>query len=151
MKIFLTSLILIILFWFGAKVKLVDATSQDWYGGRYESGHGTDYVFTLKARGGSDKLVLDQLWMDDDYYEVKAVKNLAKRSDLDFEKKDTLFIRVGKKYQPDKDGQMLKITGKSVKSPKEYDGVALLAYTWKGKRKYMEIKEFRILEKIIYP
>ena len=151
MKIVLASLIGIIILCFGAKVKFVDATSQDWYGGRYESGRGTDYVFTLKARGGSDKLVIDKLWVDDDFYEVKAVKNPAKRSELDFEKKDTLYVRAGKKYQPDKNGQMVKVQGKSIIAPKEYDGVALLAYTWKGKRKYMEIKEFRILEKLIYP
>jgi len=140
-----------IFLFFGAKVKLVDATSQQWYGGQYESGKGTDYVLTMKARGGSDKLVLDQLWLGEDFYEISAVKNLARRSDLNFEKRDTIYVRVGKKYKPDSNGNMVKVTGKSVKPPKEFTGAALLGYTWKGKRKYIEVAELRVLEKIIYP
>lgn len=129
----------------------MDATSQDWYAGRYESGRGTDYVLTLKARGGSDKLVINKLWVGDDYYEVKAIKNLALRSNHDYNKGDTLFVKVGMKLLPDDNGQMIKVEGESVKSPKEFTGVALLAYTWKGKQRFLEIKEFRVLEKIIYP
>ena len=151
MRILLASLTAIIFIFFGARVKLVDATSQKWYGGQYETGRGTDYVFTLKARGGSDKLVLDELWLEEDFYEISAVKNLAKRSDLSFEKRDTIYVRVGKKYKPDSTGKMVKVSGKSVEPPRNFSGAALLGYTWKGKRKYLEIAELRILEEIIYP
>ncbi len=135
----------------GAKVKLLDATSQEWYGGQYESGRGTDYKISLLAGGGSDELVLDELWLGEDFYEIKAVKNLARKSDLKFEKRDTIYVQAGKKYKPDENGRMVKVAGKSVEPPKEYNGVALMGYTWKGKRKYIEIEKLRVLEKIIYP
>ena len=105
----------------------------------------------MKARGGSDKLVLDQLWLGEDFYEISAVKNLSRRSDLKFEKRDTIYVRVGKKFKPDSNGNMVKVTGKSVKPPMEFTGAALLGYTWKGKRKYLRVAELRVLEKIIYP
>jgi hypothetical protein len=151
MRLLLTSFIGLIILFCGVKVKLVDATSQEWYGGRYESGKGTDYVLTLKAKGSSDKLIIDELWVGEDYYEVKAVKNRAKRSDLSFEKRDTIFVTAGKKLKPNENGELVKVSGKNVKAPKDFSGAALLAYTWKGKRKYLEITELRVLEKIIYP
>ena len=151
MKILLTSLMGIIILLCGAKVKLIDATSQEWYGGQYESGRGTDYVFTIRAGGGSDKLVIDQLWLEEDFYEVSAVKNRAKRSDLTFQKNDTIYIQAGKKLLPDANGNMLKVAGKKMDPPREFSGTALLGYTWKGKRKYLEVAELKVLEKIIYP
>jgi len=151
MKLIAASLAGIILLSFCTKVKLVDASSQKWIAGRFESGYGTDYLITIKARAGSDKLVFDKLWIGDDYYEVNALRNLAKRSDLAFEKGDTVFIRAGEKYLPDENGKMVQQKGKTLEPPTEFTGAALLGYTFKSRRKYLEIKEFRVLEKIIYP
>jgi len=151
MKLILGSLIGIIILFFGVKVKVLDATSQEWYGGQYESGKGTDYNIKLLARGGSDKLAIDKLWIEDDFYEVKAIKNPAKRSELNFAKRDTIYVRAAKKLLPDENGRMLEVTGKGEEPPREFSGMALLAYTWKGKRKYKEIKDLRKLERIIYP
>ena len=151
MKIAGTFLIAFILCLFGPKVKLIDATSQDWIAGRYESGRGTDFVISLKARGGSDNIRVEKLWVDGYMYEVEAVKDLAKRSDKSFDRGDTLYVKAGKKLKPDKEGKMKQVSGKNIDPEKEYEGAALLAYTWKGKRKYLVIKEFNELEKIIYP
>lgn len=151
MKITATVLLAAVFLFFGAKIKLIDSTSQEWYGGRYESGKGTDYILTLKARGGSDKLIIDRLWVGEELYEVEAVKNLAKRSDKEFKKRDILFVRAGKKLKPDENGRMKNVSGKKVNPPVEFSSPALLVYTWKGKEKYLEIEEFKVLEKIIYP
>ncbi len=151
MKIFITTVLAIIFLFFGAKVKLVDSTSQEWYGGRYESGRGTDYSLTLKARAGSDKLVIDKLWVGEELYEASALKDFARRTEKSFEKGDTIYVRAGKKLLPDEQGVMKNVSGKKIKPPKSFSGSALLVYTWKGKQKFLEIKEFRVLEKIIYP
>ena len=46
---------------------------------------------------------------------------------------------------------MVQVSGKKMNPDIEYEGDALLSYLWKGKRKYLEIKNFIVLEKIIYP
>ena len=139
------------LFSFGTKVKLLEATSQEWAGGIYESGYGTNFKVTLIAKGNSEKLQVSDLWIGEDYFSVKAVKNLAKRNDLEFSRKDTLYVTAGFTHKPDKDGKYLRKMGEQKVVPHEYDGVALLGYTWKGKTKYIEIDELKKLEKIIYP
>ena len=139
------------LFSFGTKVKLGEATSQEWAGGIYEAGYGTNFKVTLIAKGSSEKLQVSDLWIGEDYFSVKAVKNLAKRNDLEFSRKDTLYVTAGFTFKPDKDGKYIKKMGDQKTVPHEYDGVALLGYTWKGKLKYIEIDELKKLQKIIYP
>lgn len=151
MKIFIATILGLVLFLCGSKVKLIDATSQEWIAGRYESGRGTDYILTLKARGGSENLVIDKLWVGEVLYEVYAVKDRAKRSDREFDKGDTIYVQAGKKLKPDETGKMVTVSGKEVSPPVDNPGAALLSYTWKGKRKHLEIDDFRELEKIIYP
>lgn len=151
MRIIGTVLIFIMLFLFGSKVKLIDASSQEWAGGIYEAGYGTNFKITLLAKGNSEKLQVSDLWVGEEYYAVKAVKNLARRNDLEFDKKDTVYITAGFTFKPDKDERYIKNLGKQKPVPKAYDGVALLRYFWKGKEKYLEIDELKKLEKIIYP
>ena len=139
------------LFSFGSKVKLLEATSQKWAGGIYEAGYGTNFKVTLIAKGSSEKLQVSDLWIGEDHFSVKAVKNLAKRNDLEFSKKDTLYVVAGFTFKPDKDGRYIKKMGDQKPVPREYEGVALLKYTWKGKEKYKEIDKLKELQKIIYP
>ena len=151
MKIFISTVLAFVVLFCGAKIKLVDSTSQEWFGGRYEAGRGTDYTITLKARSGSDKLVIDKLWVGEELYEATALKDFARRSEKSFEKGDTIYVRAGKKLLPDENGVMKNVSGKKIKPPKEFSGAALLVYTWKGKQKFLDINDFRVLEKIIYP
>jgi hypothetical protein len=151
MKTLITSVLAILLILCGTKLKEIEATSQQWMGGRYESGRGTDYIIKLQAKGGSDKLVVDRLWVGENSFEVRAVKDLARMSVRDFAKNDTIYLRAGLKYQPDENGNMVQVTGEKVEPPRDFEGEALISYTWKGKRRFLEIDEFTVLEKIIYP
>ncbi|MCK5820571.1 MAG: hypothetical protein KAH17_01750 [Bacteroidales bacterium] len=151
MKAFITVVFVSLIFLFGAKMKLIDSTSQEWAGGIYESGYGTNYKATLIAKGGSEKLQVNELWIGKDYFEVKAMKNLAKRSDLSFVRKDTIYIVSSINFKPDTDGAMVQVNSIKKDPPKSFKGDALLGYTWKGKKKYLEIKSFRKLEKLIFP
>lgn len=151
MKITSSILVFLMLFSCGSKVKLIEATSQEWAGGIYEAGYGTNFKVTLIAKGNSEKLQVSDLWIGEDYYSVKAVKNLARRNDLGFNKKDTLYVTAGFTFKPDKDGKYIKKMGDQKPVPHKYEGAALLKYTWKGKEKYKEINELKKLQKIIYP
>jgi len=151
MKSLVAVVLISLVFQFGVKMKIVDSTSQEWAGGRYESGYGTDYIITLLAKAGSEKLQVNELWIGENYFEVSAVKNLARRSDLSFVKKDTIYIVSSITYKPDDNGNMVQTKALKKEPPVEFEGAALLGYTWKGKKKFLKIKSFRKLEKIIYP
>ena len=151
MKTILFSFVALVVFLFGSKIKVVDATSQQWAGGRYESGFGTDYKITFITKKKSDKIKIDELWVGDDFFEVHAVKDLAHRSDHSFSRKDTIYITAGVKFKPDGHGKDVKVKGLTKPAPRELNGEALIGYTYRGKRKYIRIEKFRVLEKIIYP
>ncbi|MBT3242813.1 MAG: hypothetical protein HN352_06655 [Bacteroidetes bacterium] len=151
MKTTITAFIILTVFLFGSKIKVVDATSQAWAGGIYQSGYGTDFRIALIAKKASDKLKIDELWIGEDFFEVQAVKDLAHRSDFEFSKKDTVYLAAGIKYKPENEGSYVKVQGKTRQAPMEFDGAALIGYTFKGKRKYIEIDTLRVLKKIIYP
>lgn len=151
MKALVVAVLVSIILLFGAKMKMVDSTSQEWAGGIYESGYGTNYKITLIAKGGSEKLQVNEFWIGQDYFEVKAMKNLAKRSDLSFARKDTIYIVSSINFKPDNNGTMVQVKPMKKDPPVDFEGDALLGYTWKGKKKFLEIECFRKLEKLIYP
>lgn len=134
-----------------SRLKLLDATSQEWAGGIYEAGYGTNYKMTLLARGGSDKLAIHDLWIGEDHFNVQAFASQTNRSETAFARKDTLYVRAGITYQPDENGRYIKKGSTDTPRPEGNDGLAILGYTWKGKQKYLEIASFRELEKLIYP
>ncbi len=151
MKTTVTAVIVLLIFLFGAKLKLIEATSQEWAGGQYQSGYGTDFKITLLAKRNSAQLQVDELWMAGDYFEVHAVKDLTNRSNHSFSRRDTVYITAGITFKPTQGGKMVKVETKKKPAPIDYDGVALVGYSYKGKRKYIEIESFKKLEKIIYP
>lgn len=140
-----------VILFFGSRLSLLDATSQDWAGGTYESGYGTYYKMTFKARGGSEKLAVHDLWIGDHYFQVEAVSDPVRRKEKNFHRGDTVYVFSTLTYKPDAQGQYTRQPTENKACPREFTGAALLGYTWKGKQKYLEIKAFRELEKLIYP
>ncbi len=128
MKTLVAAVLVSVILLFGAKMKLIDSTSQEWAGGIYESGYGTNYKITLVAKGGSEKLQVNEFWIGKDYFEVKAVKNLAKRSDLAFAKRDTIYIVSSINYKPDSNGTMVRVKEMKKDPPVDFDGDALVGF-----------------------
>lgn len=151
MKLISSIALMLVVFFLGSPVKNLDATSQEWAGGTYESGYGTNYQLLFKTRGGSDKLAFHDLWVGDKYFQVVAIKELTKRNDLNFEKGDSVYVVAREVYRPDKNGNYQREITHEKACPITFESAALLGYTWKGKQKFLEIKSFRKLEKLIYP
>jgi len=151
MKTIVAVVLVSVILLFGSKMKLVDSSSQKWAGGIYESGYGTNYKITLIAKAGSDKLQVNELWIGQDYFKINAMRNLAKRSDLSFARKDTVYVVSSINFKPGRDGKMEQVKLMRKEPPVDFNGDALLGYTWKGKKKFLEIKSFRKLEKLIFP
>ncbi len=139
------------------KFEIISATSKEWHGGREEAGYGTYYEINILVKANSDDLKFDKLWVGKNFFEVQTFQKGKKMRNNLFSKGDTVTIRVNKATRPKpmpiikKDGNEKIKNSEKNNPPKEYKGAALLSYVYKGKRKYIEIKEFDKLEPVYYP
>ncbi|MDD4646419.1 MAG: hypothetical protein PHY99_10575 [Bacteroidales bacterium] len=147
LSIFLLSMMLCC----GEKVRVVESTAQEWVGGLRESGYGTEYVITVKVKAGSEQLQFEDLWAGENHLKVRVIvdpKNLKEKS---FKKGSLITVRAGLTIRPDAEGQMKPANTDSSEKPLNFTGEGLLGYSYKGQKAYLEISEFKKLEKLIYP
>lgn len=150
MKYFLIVLLTVIFGW-GGKVQVRQSTSQDWVGGLQESGYGTDYRLTLKVKANSEQLQIEDLWVGDQYMKVRVMPDPADPQVKSFKKGSNVTCRAEFTIRP---GALEKTPGTAVSrlpKPFNFKGEGLLGYTYKGRKAYVEIAEFKKLERIIYP
>lgn len=150
MKLLSFLLLSIILGW-GGKIQVIKSTSQEWVGGLQESGYGTDYRLTIKAKAGSDQLQIDDLWVGDIYLKVRVMADPANPQNNTFKKGSQVSLKAGITFRPDADGRIRPLAADSNMKPFNFKGEGLLGYTYQGHKAYQEIAEFKKLEKIIYP
>lgn len=153
MKAYNVFLLLLIITWgFCKPFKVIEQTSQDWAGGREESGFGTMYRFKMVAKKGSDRLKIDRLWVGEYYYEISPYKEPGFFGNNDFTRKDTIRI-LATKYQGSdltKDRNIHKNSKKYIAPPIDYQGDAIIGYMLKNKRRYKKIESFTRLKKLNY-
>jgi len=136
--------------WFGNDFTILEITSQKYSGGQERSGRGTRYTVKIFAEKDSRKLKIDQLWIGDKYFAVKPVKNPKYKNNHDFSKNDTIYLYVKDHVYPDMVNEKEDVVN-TVKLPYKYEGVALIGYKLRNKRKYKVIEKITELEKIFYP
>lgn len=140
-------------FWF-KDFEIIEAESQKWYGGRQESGYGTYYNLKLITKKKSENIKFEYLWVGENSFEIKAFKRKKNLNVYDFDKNDTLFIKINDRIIPENNrtrnkhskGFDRKKTEKKIKPPYKYKGEALIGYSINGKQKYKEIKKFTTLK-----
>jgi len=152
MKI-LSFIFLCIFGWFmHSPFSIVESTVQWSAGGRMESGIAESYTLKLVANYGSDKLNINDLWIDSSYFEAHPYKQ---NKDLSFgntwEKGDTLYIKAVKRSYPDGKGELKDFVKPGKALPFKYSGAALIGYTLKGKKKYFVVEKFKKLPKVYNP
>ncbi len=140
------------------KLELMNASESSWVGGRFDSGKGTNYTVRLVAKKSSEKLHIDQMWLKKDsatflYFPVKPQRQLKDFSITnEFAKNDTIYIQANRTQRPNEEGVMEEVVNAEyVNVPYVFEGEALIGYTWKGKRRYMEISGFDKKETVYYP
>jgi hypothetical protein len=148
---FLSFLLLSVILGWGGKLQVIKSTSQEWVGGLRESGYGTDYKLTIKAKAGSDQLQFEDLWVGDVHMKVRVSTDPANLQNTSFKKGSLVSVKAGITFRPDAEGQIKLSSADSAKKPFNFNGEGLLGYTYKGHKAYLEIAEFKKLEKIIYP
>jgi hypothetical protein len=150
MKI-LSALLISMIFCLGGKIQVIQSTSQEWVGGLRESGYGTDYKLTIKAKAGSDQLRIEDLWVGDIHMKVRITTDPAIPQHNTFKRGSQLLVRAGIMFRPGPDEKVSMVAEDNIKKPYNFKGEGLLGYTYKGHKAYLEIAEFKKLERIIYP
>ncbi len=140
-KLFVIILLTSFMGW-GGRVKVLESTSREWVGGLQESGYGTDYEITILAKAGSAVLKIEELWVGDLHMKFPAIA---------FDGGMPVKARAGMTLKPGADSKITLVGADSAKRPCNFKGSGLLVYRYKGKVQYVEIAEFKKLEKIIYP
>jgi hypothetical protein len=135
----------------GGKVRVENSTSQEWVGGLQESGYGTDYKVYVTAKASSEHLQFTHLWVDGKCLKVRAFEDVPNSKLNVFGKGSRLTVRAGVTQKPGADGRIGVVDALDIKKPYDFKGKGLLGYTFKGKELYVEITDFKILEKLIYP
>ncbi len=135
--------------------ELIKASSQKWKGGIEAAGYGTYYELSLIPNSSSKILTFDKLWIGEKYFEIQAFQKGKKMPKNVFAKDQVISIRVNDATIPKRNHKANKRTAQEKQidgqNPPKYEGKALLSYLLKGKRKYIEIKEFTVLDPLFYP
>jgi len=147
--------ILLFLFgiFFSTPFKMIKTTKQEQMAGRQESGTATVFTFKLIAKKPSSKLQFSDLWIGTRYYAIEASHQKPDHSiSNDFEKGDTIYFQATERYLPNENGELvLQESAQKKNVPIEYEGRALIGYTFKGKKHYYAVKDFEILENLNLP
>lgn len=132
--------------------EIIESNHQVSVGGRQESGIATNYSFIIIANYNSEKLSIEDIWIDSVYFKVQPFKQ---NKDLSFsqtwEKGDTIQFRVTKRSYPGQGKEIKDFNGEHKPLPKTYVGDALLGYKIKGKQKYYIVQTIKNLPKQINP
>lgn len=147
---YLTYLFFALILAAGGKIKITEATSQEWAGGQQESGYGTDFKITLVAKDTSSVFKINGLWIGDIFVPVKVLGDPKNPSKKGYKKGDKILIKGGLIFKPNEKGEMRLVIAEKREKPKAFNGAGLIEYTYKGVKKYQEIKEFKVLEKQNY-
>ncbi len=131
---------------------VINQTSQEWTGGREESGNGTTYRFEIIAKKGSHKLSIDKLWVGEDFFEIRPYLKPGFFNNNIFNRNDTIRVLATKFLGSDltKNRNIHKNSDKYIVPPFDYKGDAIIGYMINKKRKYKKIESFTILKKLNY-
>lgn len=133
---------------------VIKATKQIWIAGTKNGGTGTNYLITCIASETSEKLKIDQLWVGDYYFEVKAVKTLEAYPKEKYLAGDTIYIQASRFIKgrgSDENEEPREQETALTPPPFKYKGEALLGYRCGKKKKYLTIASFQELERLNMP
>jgi hypothetical protein len=150
MKVFSVLLLSACLGW-GDKVQILTSTSQDWIGGMRESGYGTDYKLMVKVKAGCGDLKIEDLWVGDIHMKVRMIIDTANAQNKASARGCMITVKAGAVYRPGPDDRVELLNADTLPKPFNFKGAGLLVYTMNGKRRHLEIAEFKKLDKLIYP
>ncbi|MBN2890549.1 MAG: hypothetical protein JXL97_01655 [Bacteroidales bacterium] len=131
---------------------ITSATKQGWAGGQAQSGYGTNYVFDFITTCNSSNLKINKVWIDDRFYSVDYYLSNKQEVVDSFSENDTLSFRVS--YRAYWKGYSLDdydLDYNVADPPIDFNGEALIEYTFLNKNYFYVIKELEELPYLAYP
>ena len=148
------SLILLCFFgWFTTiPFNKVDATVQHFNGGQRKSGKTIDYQIKLVAHKPSSKITFTNMYIGSEPVEFKVFKLTDdKQVSMTYQKGDTVFISASMRYRPNENDVLELVNNGLPKTVVEYEGEAILKYTFKNKKYELIIENFKKMPTVNYP
>jgi len=140
---------------------IIGTTSQQWHGGRSETGYGTYYKIELIPHFNSDRIKFKGIWIGDKFHEVKAFEIGKKDKPEYFGVGSNVLISVNDKVTPKSKSSNKSISKEEhenskkdeISRPTKYKSEILLSYILKGKHKYFEIEKVKVkvIKALYYP
>ena len=151
MKLFSIILFLFFGWLWGSGVMVQEATKQEALGGRKESGKSIQYKFKLIAKASSDKIKIEDLWIGIEQLDIEVYTLSAEnQKQKSFEKGDTIIVDAYQRFLPNENGVLEMVKKTNSLAPIEYEGEAVIRYSYKGKSKYIVINQIRNLPRLNY-
>ncbi len=149
-------LFLLVTFFFGWFVstpfEYSQATVQHTNAGRQESGKSVHYQIKLIANKPSKKITFEKMWVGAEAVEFNVYSlNAENQITKTYNKGDTIFIDSYIRYLPNEDGVLLAVDNGLSDKVQEYQGQAILEYTYKGEKEELIIKNFKRLQTVNMP
>lgn len=139
------------------QLELIKAEYQMIAGGTVWSSTEIRYDVYFKTNVASSKLKFEELWIDDMYFKGNEIHviNLANNSNQ-FEKGDNIkisFSKININRPPEhSDSDLKEQQIEEIKSkPFEFEGQALIAYSFKNKIHYFIVKNFEQMKPVLRP
>ena len=138
------------------KVSVISSTKQPWSGG-VAGRSGARYSFSLGFSSAKSQAVPDSIWIEDEVFPLKLSD--ATHTDGNMTSTATKRARIFQininlyhdRYAMPGDAGS-KPHGDKVTPPVHFDGIALVSWTYKGKKKFYEIKRLtNTLQAANYP
>lgn len=131
-------------------IRVLDATSRAFEGGRERSGSGIHYWIQVKVFKNSEKLSFESVWVGKDQFVPEVRTNSGGKTKVYF-KNDTLQLFFTKwLHYPEKDDITVTSDLLSQKPAMDFKAEGLIVYTLKDRTFFYEIPTFRKLEPRIH-
>jgi len=127
-------------------LKLIEGTAQEWAGGITGSPGGVYYNLSMVTFRSSAELKVDQLWINQDFYNVNGVKKLPALTKDGFVPNDTIYIRATKVNTVDNQKGVTLVP-----RPEGIKEEWIIGYEINGKRKYIGTTNVTVLKHISNP
>lgn len=127
------------------QMKITQMSAQKYYGGIPTAGYGWYYFVEIKAPANSENIQFNEIWTTDNYANKVTILNVKKEKLSNFKKGDLIIAQFRQHTKTNTQGQPQN-NAELPAPPFQLKTKALMGYTLNGKKQYMAIQDFVLLE-----
>jgi hypothetical protein len=125
--------------------RIVEATKQEWTGGRQKSVSGLNYRITIIAERGSARLKLKELWVNRNLVPCKVFNLTKNEPGNSFGRNDTILLTATVIVNESSDIDRI-----DEEPPFTFTGELIIGYKLNGRMLYRPVSEIKILNTLYH-